>query len=146
MTKYKFKLQKLLDMKIKEEEASKLEYTKAQNDKKALEDNIKQLDSNYQRYSNIENCEDIISQKIRFNYLYSITKTIEECKDMLVEKEQRVLEAKDDFIEKQINRKSLETLKENKFMKLKKEEDRKEQIENDEFALYAYIRNKKKIS
>ncbi|MDU7905471.1 MAG: flagellar export protein FliJ, partial [Peptostreptococcaceae bacterium] len=68
MTKYKFKLQKLLDMKIKEEEASKLEYTKAQNDKKALEDNIKQLDSNYQRYSNIENCEDIISQKIRFNY------------------------------------------------------------------------------
>jgi len=133
-------------MKIKEEEASKLEYTKAQNDKKALEDNIKQLDSNYQRYSNIENCEDIISQKIRFNYLYSITKTIEECKDMLVEKEQRVLEAKDDFIEKQINRKSLETLKENKFMKLKKEEDRKEQIENDEFALYAYVRNKKKIS
>ncbi|CEK39022.1 flagellar export protein FliJ [Paraclostridium sordellii] len=146
MTKYKFKLQKLLDMKIKEEEASKLEYTKAQNDKKALEDNIKQLDSNYQRYSNIEKCEDIISQKIRFNYLYSITKTIEECKDMLVEKEQRVLEAKDDFIEKQINRKSLETLKENKFMKLKKEEDRKEQIENDEFALYAYVRNKKKIS
>lgn len=146
MTKYKFKLQKLLDMKIKEEEASKLEYTKAQNDKKALEDNIKQLDSNYQRYSNIENCEDLISQKIRFNYLYSITKTIEECKDMLVEKEQRVLEAKDDFIEKQINRKSLETLKENKFMKLKKEEDRKEQIENDEFALYAYVRNKKKIS
>lgn len=146
MTKYKFKLQKLLDMKIKEEEASKLEYTKAQNDKKALEDNIKQLDSNYQRYSNIENCEDIISQKIRFNYLYSITKTIEECKDMLVEKEQRLLEAKDDFIEKQINRKSLETLKENKFMKLKKEEDRKEQIENDEFALYAYVRNKKKIS
>lgn len=146
MTKYKFKLQKLLDMKIKEEEASKLEYTKAQNDKKALEDNIKQLDSNYQRYSNIENCEDIISQKIRFNYLYSITKTIEECKDMLIEKEQRVLEAKDDFIEKQINRKSLETLKENKFMKLKKEEDRKEQIENDEFALYAYVRNKKKIS
>ncbi|WP_270505738.1 flagellar export protein FliJ [Paraclostridium sordellii] len=146
MTKYKFKLQKLLDMKIKEEEASKLEYTKAQNDKKALEDNIKQLDSNYQRYSNIENCEDIISQKIRFNYLYSITKTIEECKDMLVEKEKRVLEAKDDFIEKQINRKSLETLKENKFMKLKKEEDRKEQIENDEFALYAYVRNKKKIS
>ena len=146
MTKYKFKLQKLLDMKIKEEEASKLEYTKAQNDKKVIEDNIKQLDSNYKKYSSIDNCEDIISQKIRFNYLYSITKTIEECKDMLVEKEQRVLEAKDDFIEKQINRKSLETLKENKFMKLKKEEDRKEQIENDEFALYAYIRNKKKIS
>ena len=65
---------------------------------------------------------------------------------MLVEKEKKVSEAKDNFIEKQINRKSLETLKENKLTKLRKEEERKEQIENDEFALYAYIRNKKKIS
>ena len=146
MTKYKFKLQKLLDIKIKEEEASKLEYTKAQNDKKILEENIKSLNSDYKRYSNFNESEDTISQKIRSNYLYFITQTIEECNNMLVEKEKKVSEAKDNFIEKQINRKSLETLKENKLTKLRKEEGRKEQIENDEFALYAYIRNKKKIS
>lgn len=146
MTKYKFKLQKLLDIKIKEEEASKLEYTKAQNDKKILEENIKSLDSDYKRYSKFNESEDTISQKIRFNYLYFITQTIEECNNMLVEKEKKVSEAKDNFVEKQINRKSLETLKENKLTKLRKEEERKEQIENDEFALYAYIRNKKKIS
>lgn len=146
MTKYKFKLQKLLDIKIKEEEASKLEYTKAQNDKKILEENIKSLNSDYKRYSNFNESEDTISQKIRSNYLYFITQTIEECNNMLVEKEKKVSEAKDNFIEKQINRKSLETLKENKLTKLRKEEQRKEQIENDEFALYAYIRNKKKIS
>ncbi|MBC8631684.1 flagellar export protein FliJ [[Eubacterium] tenue] len=146
MTKYKFKLQKLLDIKIKEEEASKLEYTKAQNDKKILEENIKALNSDYKRYSNFNESEDTISQKIRSNYLYFITQTIEECSNMLVEKEKKVSEAKDNFIEKQINRKSLETLKENKLTKLRKEEGRKEQIENDEFALYAYIRNKKKIS
>lgn len=146
MTKYKFKLQKLLDIKIKEEEASKLEYTKAQNDKKILEENIKSLNSDYKRYSNFNESEDTIRQKIRSNYLYFITQTIEECNNMLVEKEKKVSEAKDNFIEKQINRKSLETLKENKLTKLRKEEERKEQIENDEFALYAYIRNKKKIS
>lgn len=146
MTKYKFKLQKLLDIKIKEEEASKLEYIKAQNDKKILEENIKSLNSDYKRYSNFNESEDTISQKIRSNYLYFITQTIEECSNMLVEKEKKVSEAKDNFIEKQINRKSLETLKENKLTKLRKEEERKEQIENDEFALYAYIRNKKKIS
>lgn len=146
MTKYKFKLQKLLDIKIKEEEASKLEYIKAQNDKKILEENIKSLNSDYKRYSNFNESEDTISQKIRSNYLYFITQTIEECNNMLVEKEKKVSEAKDNFIEKQINRKSLETLKENKLTKLRKEEERKEQIENDEFALYAYIRNKKKIS
>ncbi|KKY02642.1 MULTISPECIES: flagellar export protein FliJ [Paraclostridium] len=146
MTNYKFKLQKLLDIKIKEEEESKLEYTKAQNDKKVIEDNIKKLDCSYKKYAQFEDVEDTISQKVRLNYLHSISQTIEQSNQILVEKERIVVEAKDKFIEKQINRKSLETLKENKFIKLRKEEARKEQIENDEFALYAYIRNKKNIS
>lgn len=146
MTKHKFKLQKLLDIKIQEEEESKLEYTKAQNDKRVLEENIKQLDLSYKRYSNFDSNEDIISQKIRFNYLYSISQTIEESNKVLEEKSKKVNEAKEIFIEKQISRKSLETLKENKLNKIKKEEERKVQIENDEFALYAYVRNKKSIS
>lgn len=146
MTKYKFKLQKLLDIKAKEEEESKVEYTKAQNDKREIEKNLKELDSNYKKYSQFASFEDVVSQKIRLNYLYTITQTIEQCNILLEEKEKKVIEAKDDFIEKQINRKSLETLKENKFNKLRKEEERKEQIENDEFALYAYIRNKTNIS
>lgn len=146
MTTYKFKLQKLLDIKAKEEEESKVEYTKAQNDKREIEENLKELDSNYKKYSQFASFEDVVSQKIRLNYLYTITQTIEQCNILLEEKEQKVIEAKDDFIEKQINRKSLETLKENKFNKLRKEEERKEQIENDEFALYAYIRNKTNIS
>ncbi|WP_373600034.1 flagellar export protein FliJ [Paraclostridium bifermentans] len=146
MTKHKFKLQKLLDIKIQEEEESKLEYTKAQNDKRVLEENIKQLDLSYKKYSNFNSNEDIISQKIRFNYLYSISQTIEDSNKVLEEKEKKVNEAKEIFIEKQISRKSLETLKENKLNKIKKEEERKVQIENDEFALYAYVRNKKSIS
>lgn len=146
MTKYKFKLQKLLDIKIKEEEESKLEYTKAQNDKKVIEDNIKKLDLSYKKYSNFEDAEDTISQKVRLNYLHSISQTIEQNNKILVEKEKVVLKAKDKFIEKQIDRKSLETLKENNLLRILKEEERKEQIENDEFALYAYIRMKKNIS
>lgn len=146
MTNYKFKLQKLLDIKIKEEEESKLEYTKAQNDKKLLEENIKKLDCSYKKYAQFAESEDTISQKVRLNYLHSISQTIEQSNKILVEKEKIVVEAKDKFIEKQIDRKSLETLKENKLIKLRKEEARKEQIENDEFALYAYMRNKKNIS
>ncbi|EQK43622.1 flagellar export protein FliJ [[Clostridium] bifermentans ATCC 638] len=146
MTNYKFKLQKLLDIKIKEEEESKLEYTKAQNDKKTLEDNIKKLGCSYKKYAQFEESEDTISQKVRLNYLHSISQTIEQSNKILVEKEKIVVEAKDKFIERQIDRKSLETLKENKFIKIRKEEARKEQIENDEFALYAYMRNKKNIS
>jgi len=120
VTNYKFKLQKLLDIKIKEEEVSKLEYTKAQNDKKVLEDNIKELDYSYKKYAQFEELEDTISQKVRLNYLHSISQTIEQSNRILVEKERIVVEAKDKFIEKQINRKSLETLKENKFIRLRK--------------------------
>ena len=48
--------------------------------------------------------------------------------------------AKKDFIDKRIKRRSLEVLKENKILEIKKEEERLEQISNDEFALYGYIR------
>ncbi len=93
MTNYKFKLQKLLDIKIKEEEESKLEYTKAQNDKKVLEDNIKKLDCSYKKYAQFEDVEDTVSQKVRLNYLHSISQTIEQSNRILVEKERIVVEA-----------------------------------------------------
>ena len=48
--------------------------------------------------------------------------------------------AKKDFIDKRIKRRSLEVLKENKILEIKKEEERLEQISNDEFALYAHMR------
>ena len=67
MINYRFKLQKLLDIKIKEEEESKLEYTKAQNDKRLLEDNIKKLDLSYKKYAQFEELEDTVTQKMRLN-------------------------------------------------------------------------------
>lgn len=66
--------------------------------------------------------------------------------EKLKEKEKKVIEAQKDFIEKQIKRKSLEILKEKEIERARKEEERIEQIQNDEFALYAYIRNNVNIS
>ncbi len=145
MAKYKFKLQKLLDIRIKEEDESKIAYGKAQNKKIAVENKLKQLKDDYNKYSDVTSYEDIISQKIAFNYLTAITKSIEETNIELKKEEQNLLKAKEDFINKQIKRKSLETLKENEIRKLQKEEERIEQINNDEFALYAYIRNREKV-
>lgn len=145
MAKYKFKLQKLLDIRIKEEDESKIAYGKAQNKKIAVENKLKQLKDDYNKYSDVTSYKDIITQKIAFNYLTAITKSIEETNIELKKEEQNVLKAKEDFINKQIKRKSLETLKENEIIKLQKEEERIEQINNDEFALYAYIRNREKV-
>ena len=145
MAKYKFKLQKLLDIRIKEEDESKIAYGKAQNKKIAVENKLKQLKDDYNKYSDVTSYKDIITQKIAFNYLTAITKSIEETNIELKKEEQNVLKAKEDFINKQIKRKSLETLKENEIKKIQKEEERIEQINNDEFALYAYIRNREKV-
>lgn len=141
MSKFKFKLQKLLDIKIKDEEESKLRYTQAQNQKKIIENNLRNLEMNYKKYSDISKAQDVVTQKITINYLSSLTQSIKVTNEQLEKEEVKVAKAKEDFIEKQIKRKSLETLKENEMLRLKTEEERIEQITNDEFALYAYIRN-----
>jgi flagellar FliJ protein len=141
VSKFKFKLQKLLDIKIKDEEESKLRYTQAQNKKRVTEESLKGLKLNYEKYSDLSKPKDIVTQKITINYLASLTQTIKETNENLKKQETKVHEAKEDFIQRQIKRKSLETLKENALEKLIKEEERVEQITNDEFALYAYMRN-----
>lgn len=146
MSKFKFKLQKLLDIKVKDEEESKLRYTQAQNQKRIIENNLRNLENSYKKYSDIGMSKDIISQKITINYLAALTQSIKLTSEDLRKEEINVSKAKKDFIEKQTDRKSLETLKENELNRLKKEEDRLEQLKNDEFALYAYIRNRTNIS
>ncbi|MGX4600743.1 flagellar export protein FliJ [Faecalimicrobium sp. JNUCC 81] len=146
MEKFKFRLQKVLDIKVKNEEESKLKYTKAQSKKRTVEQSLSNLQLSYSKHSDISNIKDVITQKITINYLAHLTQSIKSTSEQLEEEKIKVKEAKDDFIEKQIERKSLEKLKENKIEKLRKEEERKEQIINDEFALYAFIRNRVELA
>lgn len=144
--KYKFKLQKLLDIRIKEEEEAKIAYGKEQNKKNMLENKLDDLKSKYSEYNNMSNIKDIVTQKITLNYLEVLIKNIEETNEELIKQEENIKKAKEDFIQKQIKRKSLETLKEKQINEIKKEEERIEQLNNDEFALYAYLRKKEKVS
>lgn len=146
MEKFKFRLQKVLDIKLKNEEESKLKYTQAQSKKRTVEQSLSNLQLSYNKHSDISNIKDVITQKITINYLSSLTQSIKSTAEQLEKETIKVKEAKDDFIEKQIERKSLEKLKESKIAKLKKEEERKEQISNDEFALYAFIRNRVELA
>ena len=140
MSNFKFKLQKLLDIRVNEEEESKLFYSKAQNQKNIVENKLHELENNYKKYSDISRAKDTISQKITMNYLSYLNTTIKETEKELEAKEIELEKAKKDFIDKRIKRRSLEVLKENKILEIKKEEERLEQISNDEFALYGYIR------
>ena len=140
MSNFKFKLQKLLDIRVNEEEESKLFYSKAQNQKNIVENKLHELENNYKKYSDISRAKDTISQKITMNYLSYLNTTIKDTEKELETKEIELEKAKKDFIDKRIKRRSLEVLKENKILEIKKEEERLEQISNDEFALYGYIR------
>ena len=136
MSNFKFKLQKLLDIRVNEEEESKLFYSKAQNQKNIVENKLHELENNYKKYSDISRAKDTISQKITMNYLSYLNTTIKDTEKELEAKEIELEKAKKDFIDKRIKRRSLEVLKENKILEIKKEEERLEQISNDEFALY----------
>ena len=140
MSNFKFKLQKLLDIRVNEEEESKLFYSKAQNQKNIVENKLHELENNYKKYSDISRAKDTISQKITMNYLSYLNTTIKDTEKELEAKEIELEKAKKDFIDKRIKRRSLEVLKENKILEIKKEEERLEQISNVEFALYGYIR------
>ena len=140
MSKYKFKLQKLLDIRIDEEEESKLLYSKAQNNKNIVANKLNELENNYKKYSDISIAKDTITQKITMNYLMHLNTHIKDTAKELQAKEVELEKAKKDFIDKRIKRRSLEVLKENQALEMKKEEERLEQISNDEFALYSYIR------
>ena len=140
MSNFKFKLQKLLDIRVNEEEESKLFYSKAQNQKNIVENKLHELENNYKKYSDISRAKDTISQKITMNYLSYLNTTIKDTEKELEAKEIELEKAQKDFIDKRIKRRSLEVLKENKILEVKKEEERLEQISNDEFALYGYIR------
>lgn len=140
MSNFKFKLQKLLDIRINEEEESKLLYSQAQNKKNIVEKKLIELENSYKKYSDMSIAKDTITQKITMNYLSHLNVSIKETLKELEEKEVEVENAKKDFIDKRIKRRSLEFLKENQILEMQKEEERLEQISNDEFALYSYIR------
>ena len=140
MSNFKFKLQKLLDIRINEEEESKLLYSQAQNKKNIVEKKLIELENSYKKYSDMSIAKDTITQKITMNYLSHLNVSIKETLKELEEKEVEVENAKKDFIDKRIKRRSLEVLKENQILEMRKEEERLEQISNDEFALYSYIR------
>ena len=111
MSKYKFKLQKLLDIRIDEEEESKLLYSKAQNNKNIVANKLNELENNYKKYSDISIAKDTITQKITMNYLMHLNTHIKDTAKELQAKEVELEKAKKDFIDKRIKRRSLEVLK-----------------------------------
>lgn len=140
-TKFKFGLEKLLEIRIEKEEESKRNFTKTQREKQEAEIKLTGLKESYEKYNGVKSGESLVYQKIKRNYLFALDKGIVETEKNLVSKNKELEIRREDLLKKQIDRKTVDILKERKYTEYTKEEDRKEQILNDELALYAYMRN-----
>ena len=139
---FKFRLQKVLDLKIKDEEEIKMEFAKIQQKKIDIETNLENLESNYSKYSIGKNNDSVQNQKITINYLLALNNSIMDLSEELDKSTNELEKARKQLISKQIERKSLEKLKEKKYGQYYKEENLKEQNTNDEFASMSYLRNR----
>lgn len=137
---YKFKLQKLLDIREKQEEGKKLIYMEALKNKNRVEKDLNNLEDNINKYSEISNEMSTIDRKIQFQYLNLLNSTIELTKTKLKMQEKKVNSTRIELVEAQVNRKIVGILKEKDQIHFIAEQNYIEQTQNDEFALYGYLR------
>ncbi|WP_195264255.1 flagellar export protein FliJ [Clostridium sp. 1001275B_160808_H3] len=137
---FKFRLEKLLEIRTEKEEESKRLFTKTEREKQKTEEKLNNLKFNYDKYSGINKGESLVYQKIKRNYLFALDKGITETEKDLTIKLKELDIRREDLLKKQIERKTVDILKERKSLEFYKEEERKDQIFNDELALYAYMR------
>ena len=114
--KFKFSLEKLLEIRIEKEEESKRNFTKTQREKQDTETKLTGLKENYEKYIGIKDGESVVYQKIKRNYLYALDKGISETEKSLTIKNKELEIRREDLIKKQVDRKTVDILKERKYI------------------------------
>jgi len=139
--KFKFGLDTLLEIRKEKEEESKRLFTESQREKMKIEEKLEDLKKSYHKYKGITPNEDIIYQKLKRYYLQGVESGIKSNEKDLVIKNQEIDKRRRDLTLKQMERKTVQTLKDKKYEAYLKDQDRVEQINIDELALYAYVKN-----
>jgi flagellar protein FliJ len=137
---YKFRLQKLLDIRKDKEEESKRVFKEAKVEKEITEEKLTSLKENYTKYNKSSQDETLVSKKIKNMYLNALDNSISETKNDLANKIIELDVKREELKQKQIDRKTVETLKEKQVEAFMKEQKLAEQKANDEFALYGFLR------
>lgn len=140
--RFKFGLQKLLEIRISKEEESKRLFIESQREKRKIEERLNELNHNYNKYKGITPNEDVVYQKLKRYYIQGVQSGIRTAEKDLDVKNKEIDNRRKDLIVKQVERKTVQTLKDKKYTSYIKEQDRIEQINIDELALYAYMRGK----
>lgn len=143
MSGFNFRLQKILDIRYQREEESKRLFKEAQDNKNVIEKKLNELECNYKKYSRLETNCSMVERKIRQNYCNVLHFNINETTVELSKKSEELEIKREDLKKSQIERKTVEILKDKQKQAYLKEQNLIEQKNNDEFALYGFIRNLK---
>lgn len=139
---FKFRLEKVLEIKLRKENEHLVYHSKVLNEKASLEKDIENLEQQYETYSVMQYSEeDSFKRKIAYNYMSSLYQTIQIKKDMLIKAEERYRESLNQLKVLQSERKALEGLKEKQYQKFLEELELEEDALNDEFSTQAYFRS-----
>lgn len=128
-------------MRIDKEEESKIDFQKAQNESFKTKEKLIEMKKKCSSYSNSLSSGSAIEQKIRHIYINNLNYNINETTEELHEKEKIVEDKREEMKKRQIDRKTVEILRDKHINDFKKEQNRIEQNLNDEIALYGFIRN-----
>lgn len=145
MERYQFRLQKLLDIRADKEEESKRNFKEAQGEKLKVEEKLNNLKESYKKYSETTGEESVIERKIKHVYLNAVNYNIAETSKELKNKEKILEDRREELKLRQIDRRTVESLKEKQKVEFIKEQELIEQKMNDEFALYAFIRQQNSL-
>lgn len=143
--RFKFRLDKLLEIRMQKEEECKREFNESQRQKKTIENKLQELNDNYDKYRGIKPNEDVVYQKLKRYYLKGLETGMKETEKALNKKTIEVENKRRELKEKQVDRKIVETLKDKKYENYVKGQNRVEQITIDEIALYSYMRKEKEL-
>lgn len=141
---YKFKLQKLLEIRENKEEEKKVLFMEANREKQKVQQTLDKLEDNYLKYCSIDICSSTYERKIQQNYLNFLCSTIDATTVTLKERTQELEEKRQALVTAQVQRKTVEILKEKHKKDFLEELDRIEQLQNDEFALYGFVRQNRR--
>ncbi|MDP4087908.1 MAG: flagellar export protein FliJ [Bacillota bacterium] len=140
MEQFKFPLQKLLDIRLDKEEQSRLRLMEAQSQKDTAETKLRDLKATYEKYNIPDKNTTTAEKKIKNTYMTTLDWGIKNAGNELVRKNAAVDNCRQDLKTRQVERKTVETVKDRRYETFIKEQERKEQIQNDEFALYSFMR------
>lgn len=139
MSAFKFRLEKVLDIKVKEEEKIKIKLQSELSNKRSTEEMLHSYKLEKEK-SMYDFAESILEKKIKLNYIYRLDGKIQGCTSNLLKIEEKISCIRNELVECTKELKAMEKLKDKKYQEYICEINRIEQIQNDEFALSSFIK------